>query len=210
MIVFRSLGLVSYLETWEAMKQFTHQRDKETPDEFWFLEHPPVYTQGQAGKSEHILNPGKIPIVQTDRGGQITYHGPGQLVMYVLMDLTRRQIGIKSLVCMLESILIDTLLSYDVAAHRISGAPGIYVNQKKIASIGLRVRKGCTYHGIALNVQMDLSPFKGIHPCGFASIEMTQISACTKHHDLSLQQVERDITQHVLTYFNQSSHAAFC
>jgi lipoyl(octanoyl) transferase len=167
--------MLDYQAVWEQMKSFTASRTNDTPDELWLLEHFPVYTQGQAGKAEHILNAHSIRVVQTDRGGQVTYHGPGQLVGYVLMDLRRRNIGIKTLVCTLERIIIDVLAHYQITATTRCGAPGVYVDDKKIASIGLRVKNGCTYHGIALNVDMDLSPFLGINPCGFAKLEMTQI-----------------------------------
>ncbi len=174
-MLIRARGLQPYLLIYEEMKQFTINRDETTPDEIWLLEHPPVYTQGQAGKPEHVLNPAHIPIVQSDRGGQITFHGPGQLVVYVLFDLQRRKLGIKSLICQLEKLIIDTLTSFKIKAETRCGAPGVYVGQEKIASIGLRVKNGCTYHGFALNVAMDLTPFKGINPCGYATLEMTQL-----------------------------------
>lgn len=164
-----------YLNTWQAMKQFTDTRHETTLDEVWLLEHPPVFTQGQAGKAEHILNPGSIPIVQTDRGGQVTYHGPGQLVMYVLFDLRRLQIGIRQLVTQLETTIIQVLQDYHVKAVSRCDAPGVYVNDAKICSIGLRVRKGCSYHGIAFNVDMDLEPFTRINPCGFKNLRVTQV-----------------------------------
>lgn len=176
MIISRYLGQQPYLETWEQMKQFTSSRNEATADELWLLEHPPVYTQGQAGKAEHILNRNAIPIVQSDRGGQVTYHGPGQLVAYVLMDIRRRNLGIRTLVCHLETLLIAVLQEYGISAETRCGAPGVYVDNKKIASIGLRVKNGCTYHGIALNVAMDLAPFNAINPCGFSQLEMTQVS----------------------------------
>lgn len=169
------LGLQPYQPIWEAMKSFTSTRAPDTDDELWVLEHYPVYTQGQAGKTEHILNPGEIPIVQSDRGGQVTYHGPGQMIAYVLMDLKRRHLGVRTLVCGLEQILIDLLSTYHITAHRQTNAPGVYVDQKKIASIGLRVKNNCTYHGIALNVDLDLQPFAGINPCGYQQLKMTQI-----------------------------------
>lgn len=172
----QDLGLIDYLSTWERMKAFTVQRSDITEDELWLLEHHPVYTQGQAGKPEHVLNPGVIPVIQSDRGGQVTYHGPGQLVAYVLMDIDRRKLGVKTLVCQLERLLIDVLSEYNISAETICGAPGVYVQGKKIASIGLRVKNGRTYHGIALNVDMDLEPFTRINPCGFAKMQMTQIS----------------------------------
>ncbi|MDF1683182.1 MAG: lipoyl(octanoyl) transferase LipB [Legionellaceae bacterium] len=175
MLIIRSLGTQPYSEIWNAMKKFTDERTIDTPDEIWLLQHPPVYTQGQAGKPEHILNPGNIPVVQSDRGGQVTYHGPGQLIAYVLMDIKRRNLGIRTLVCELERSLIRLLNTFDISAETQTGAPGVYVNHKKIASIGLRVRRGCTYHGFALNINMDLKPFLGINPCGYAGLNMTQL-----------------------------------
>lgn len=172
----RNLGLQPYLPVWNDMKEFTSVRDSNTVDELWLLEHPSVYTQGQAGKAEHILNPNSIPIVQSDRGGQVTYHGPGQLVGYILMDIGRQNLGVRTLVSQLEQVLISLLATYKIDASLKPGAPGVYVHDKKIASIGLRVKNGCTYHGIALNVAMDLKPFEGINPCGFSKLQMTQIS----------------------------------
>jgi lipoyl(octanoyl) transferase len=172
----KRLGLKPYTLVWEDMKSFTTTRDPNTEDELWIVEHPAVYTQGQAGKPEHVINSKSIPIVQSDRGGQVTYHGPGQLVVYVLMDLRRRNLGVRSLVAKLEKALIALLANYQIIANIQCGAPGVYVNQKKIASIGLRVKNGCSYHGIALNVNMDLEPFLGINPCGFPTLEMTQIA----------------------------------
>lgn len=169
------LGLCPYTEVWDRMKQFTIDRHQDTPDELWLLEHPPVFTQGQAGKPEHVIHPTHIPIVQSDRGGQITYHAPGQLVGYVLMDIRRRHMGIRTLVSHLEQIIINLLRHLDISSQTKCNAPGVYVDDKKIASIGLRVKNGCTYHGIALNVAMDLSPFSYINPCGFAKLQMTQI-----------------------------------
>lgn len=195
-----NLGIKPYYDVWQKMKGFTQNRNEHTTDEVWLLEHPPVYTQGQAGKSEHILNAKTIPIIQSDRGGQVTYHGPGQLVAYVLMDIRRRNLGIKTLVSMLERILIDVLTHYHLTAKTQCGAPGVYIDGKKIASIGLRVKNGCTYHGIALNVNMDLDPFLGINPCGFARMEMTQI----RHFIPAVQMKEvRDyFTLEFLNYFS--------
>lgn len=182
----KKLGLQPYQPIWEAMKVFTSARSPQTEDELWLLEHHPVYTQGQAGKPEHILNPANIPIVQSDRGGQVTYHGPGQMIVYVLLDLKRRRLGVRNLVCGLEKILIDLLGNYHIKAHRQDHAPGVYVDQKKIASIGLRVKNNCTYHGIALNVDLDLYPFTGINPCGYQQLKMTQI----KEYDSKVTIVE--------------------
>ncbi|MCW8407601.1 lipoyl(octanoyl) transferase LipB [Legionella sp. PATHC035] len=195
----RQLGIKDYNDVWLLMKEFTQKREAETLDELWLLEHFPVYTQGQAGKPEHILNPQSIPIVQSDRGGQVTYHGPGQLVAYVLMDIRRKNLGIRSLVSKLEQILISVLAQYQIEGSIRCGAPGVYVKEQKIASIGLRVKNGCTYHGIALNVDMDLNPFSGINPCGFAKMEMTQI----KHFvpDVQITQVNQHFVQYFLEQF---------
>ena len=172
----RRLGLQPYEATYRQMREFTLARRPETLDELWFLQHPPVFTQGQAGKPEHLLAPGDIPVVQSDRGGQVTYHGPGQLMVYFLLDLNRLGYGIRSLVTRLEQAMVDCLDSYGIAAAARRDAPGVYVDGKKIGSLGLRVRKGCTYHGLALNVAMDLEPFARINPCGFRGLEVTQIS----------------------------------
>lgn len=169
------LGIQNYNDVWLSMKEFTLNRNEHTTDELWILEHHAVYTQGQAGKPEHIINKSAIPIVQSDRGGQVTYHGPGQLVAYVLMDIRRRNLGIRTLVSQLEHVLISTLADYKIVSNIRCGAPGVYVGDEKIASIGLRVKNGCTYHGISLNVTMDLSPFLNINPCGFTQLNMTQI-----------------------------------
>lgn len=186
MIQVKKLGIQTYEPIWESMKSFTTTRTPSCTDELWMLEHYPVYTQGQAGKPEHLLNPTAIPVVQSDRGGQITYHGPGQLVAYVLIDLRRRNLGIRNLVKQLEETLISLLGIYHISASRKCNAPGVFVNDKKIASIGLRVKNGCTYHGIALNVDNDLTPFSNINPCGFKSLEMTKIS----HFDNSVRMEE--------------------
>ena len=155
------------------MRTFTDEREPETPSELWIVEHPPVFTQGQAGKPEHLLAPGDIPVVQTDRGGQVTYHGPGQLVIYLLIALREAGIGIRRLVTIMEQSIITLLAQYDIVAVARSDAPGVYVDNKKIASLGLRVRRGCTYHGLALNVSNDLAPFERINPCGHAGLEVT-------------------------------------
>lgn len=168
-------GLQDYPATWAAMRAFTDARDAETLDELWLLEHPPVFTLGQAGRPEHLLAPGSIPVVQTDRGGQVTYHGPGQLVVYLLLDLRRSGIGVKRLVARLEQSVIDLLAEHGVQAERRADAPGVYVAGAKIASLGLRVRNGCSYHGLALNVDMDLEPFSRINPCGYAGLTVTQL-----------------------------------
>ena len=174
--VARSLGQVEYEPTWRAMQAFTAQRTSDTPDEIWLLEHPPIYTQGQAGKPEHLIAATDIPVIPIDRGGQITYHGPGQVVAYVLVDLRRRGYGIRELVTRMEQAVIDQLAAQGVTATRQEGAPGVYVNGAKIAALGLRVKHGCTYHGLALNVDMDLRPFAAINPCGYAGMQVTQAS----------------------------------
>ncbi|MBI1284086.1 MAG: lipoyl(octanoyl) transferase LipB [Thiobacillus sp.] len=172
--IVRSLGQVDYEPTWRAMQAFTAQRTPETADEVWLLEHPPVFTQGQAGKPEHLIAATRVPVVPIDRGGQITYHGPGQAVAYVLVDLRRRGYGIRELVTRMEQAAIDLLAAQGVTASRMSGAPGVYVDGAKIAALGLRVKQGCTYHGLALNVDMDLGPFALINPCGYAGMRVTQ------------------------------------
>jgi lipoyl(octanoyl) transferase len=172
---FRELGQVDYAPTWHAMQRFTDARGADTPDEVWLLEHAPVFTQGQAGKAEHVLFPGDIPVVQVDRGGQVTYHGPGQLVAYLLLDVRRSGIGVRELVSRIERSLIDLLASYGVSANAKPDAPGVYVNGAKIASLGLRIRNGRSFHGLALNVDMDLQPFQRINPCGYAGMAMTQL-----------------------------------
>lgn len=157
------------------MHHYTDQRDDQSRDEIWLVEHPPVFTQGQAGKAEHLLMPGDIPVVQSDRGGQVTYHGPGQQVMYVLIDIKRRKLGVRQLVTFLEETVIATLAEFGVSARARADAPGVYVGEEKICSLGLRIRKGCSFHGLALNVAMDLSPFLRINPCGYAGMSMTQL-----------------------------------
>ena len=171
--VVRYLGRVEFDPTWRAMQALTAARTPASPDELWLLEHPPVYTQGQVGKPEHLLRATTIPVVPIDRGGQITYHGPGQIVAYVLVDLRRRAYGIRELVTRLEQAVIDVLAVQGIAAERMNGAPGVYVNGAKIAALGLRVKHGCTYHGLALNVDMDLRPFAAINPCGYPGLAVT-------------------------------------
>jgi len=173
--IVRQLGRVDYAPTWRAMQALTDARDEQTPDELWFLEHEPVFTQGLNGKPEHLLATGNIPVVDIDRGGQVTYHGPGQLVMYALVDLRRRGIGVRELVVALENSVINLAARYGIAAAGRRTAPGVYVEARKLASIGLRVRRGCSYHGLALNVDMDLEPFQRINPCGMAGLAMTQL-----------------------------------
>ncbi|WP_373001107.1 lipoyl(octanoyl) transferase LipB [Marinobacter sp.] len=174
-LIVRSLGEQPYLETWEAMKSFTADRDDSVADELWCLEHPRVYTQGQAGKAEHILAPGDIPVIPVDRGGQVTYHGPGQLVIYLMINLTRKKLGVRSLVDEIEQAIVRTLAGLGVEAAPRADAPGVYVGESKIASLGLRVRRGCSFHGLALNVDMDMEPFQRINPCGYAGMTMCQV-----------------------------------
>ncbi|HDS6851069.1 lipoyl(octanoyl) transferase LipB [Enterobacter sp. V87_3] len=174
-ILVRHLGLQPYEPVSQAMHDFTDSRDETTPDEIWLVEHLPVFTQGQAGKAEHLLMTGDIPVIQSDRGGQVTYHGPGQQVMYVLLDLKRRKLGVRELVTLLEQTVVRTLAEYNIDAHARADAPGVYVGEMKICSLGLRIRKGCSFHGLALNINMDLTPFLRINPCGYAGMEMTQM-----------------------------------
>ncbi|MGH8373098.1 MAG: lipoyl(octanoyl) transferase LipB [Gammaproteobacteria bacterium] len=174
--LLRDLGRVEYEPTWRAMQQFTETRGPGTRDEIWFLEHPPVFTLGLAGKLEHVLAPGDIPVVHIDRGGQVTYHGPGQLVVYPLIDLKRLKLGVRALVEGIENSVIDTLADFGIEALSKREAPGVYTpDGRKLASLGLRVRRGCTYHGLAFNVAMDLEPFTRINPCGYAGLQMTQV-----------------------------------
>lgn len=174
-LIVRHLGLVDYLPTLEAMRRLTAERDEATPDEIWLLQHPQVFTQGQAGKPEHLLAPGDIPVVQVERGGQVTFHGPGQLVGYLMLDLRRLDLGVRELVTVMEQALVEVLAGYGVEAAPKADAPGVYVNGDKIASLGLRVRRGCSFHGLALNVDMDMTPFQRINPCGYAGLQMTQL-----------------------------------
>lgn len=174
-LIVRHLGLVDYLPTFEAMRRLTAERDERTADEIWLLQHPQVFTQGQAGKAEHLLAPGDIPVIQVDRGGQVTYHGPGQLVAYLMLDLRRLGLGVRDLVTAMEQSLVDVLASYGIDAAPKADAPGVYVQGDKIASLGLRVSRGCSFHGLALNVDMDMSPFWRINPCGYAGLKMVQL-----------------------------------
>ncbi len=193
----RTLGMVDYLPTWHAMQAFTAQRDASTPDEIWLLQHPPVYTQGLAGKPEHLLRADTgIPVVKIDRGGQITYHGPGQLVAYLLLDMKRRHLSVRPLVRMMETAVIDLLDSYGINACHRDDAPGVYVKDAKIAALGLRVKNGCCYHGLALNIDMDLTPFDAINPCGYAGLKVTQLRDVGV--DDSLAAVSNKLAHHLL------------
>jgi len=172
----RRLGRRDYEPVWRAMQSFTDTRGDDTVDELWLVEHPSVFTQGQAGKAEHVLAPGDIPVIPVDRGGQVTYHGPGQIIAYPLVDLKRLGVGVKQFVHRIEEAIIRVLARYGVQGERVEGAPGIYVAGAKIASLGLRVRRGCSFHGLAFNVDMDLEPFSRINPCGFAGLEVIRLS----------------------------------
>lgn len=203
----RKLGLVPYERTAASMREFTESRGPDTPDELWFLQHPKVFTQGQAGKAEHVLAAGDIPVIKSNRGGQVTYHGPGQLVMYPLLNLHRRGMGIRDLVTLLEKSMIETLAQHHIEAHARPDAPGVYVTQvfgdsgcaetRKIGSIGLRVSRGCSYHGLSLNVAMDLEPFSRINPCGYSGLRMTQLSelGCPESLDRVAQDLEKILSE---------------
>ncbi len=199
-ISVRHLGEVDYDETWQKMRDFTDNRQKDTPDEFWFLQHPAVYTLGKNGKPEHVLNSAEIPVINSDRGGQVTYHGPGQIVVYTLLDLSRLNIGVRALVTALEQVVIELLNDYGIAANARRDAPGVYVNDAKIAALGLRVRKGCSFHGLALNVDMDLEPFSRINPCGYEGLEVTQIKNFIG--DIKIESVTDDLQQRLIEQFS--------
>jgi lipoyl(octanoyl) transferase len=184
-LIVRQLGLSDYLQTYRAMQNFTTERTPGTADELWFLQHPPVFTQGLNGKPEHLLAPGAIPVIPIDRGGQITYHGPGQLIVYCLLDLKRSATGLRQLVSALEQSVIGLLAGYGISANSRADAPGVYVDDAKIASLGLRIRRGCSYHGLGLNVAMDLQPFQRINPCGYPGLRMTQLYDLGVDADLS-------------------------
>lgn len=202
-LIIRPLRHQAYLATWQAMQNFTNHRTEDTPDEIWFIEHPPVYTLGQAGKREHILDPKNIPIIPVDRGGQVTYHGPGQLMVYTLLDLRRLKMGIRTLVSALEQSVINYLADYGITASAKRQAPGVYVGDAKICSIGLRVRRGCSYHGFAFNIAMDLSPFSGINPCGFVNLAITQL--CEQGGPNNLASVIPKLTKHLFVNLRYTS-----
>ena len=197
-LLVRRLGLVDYQPTFAAMQEFTAQRNADTADELWLLQHPPVFTQGLAGKPEHILQLTPIPIVQTDRGGQVTYHGPGQLVVYLLLQLDRYDTSIRALVRAIEQAVIDLLAEYGINAYGKVDAPGVYVDEAKIASIGLRVKHGCTYHGVSLNIDMDMAPFNWINPCGYANMRMTQL------RELGVNDRFEDISERFLAHLHHT------
>ncbi|WP_373964198.1 lipoyl(octanoyl) transferase LipB [Kosakonia sacchari] len=203
-ILIRNLGLQPYDPISRAMHEFTDARDETTPDEIWLVEHHPVFTQGQAGKAEHVLAPGDIPVIQSDRGGQVTYHGPGQQVMYILINLKRRKVGVRELVTLLENTVINTLATLGINAQARADAPGVYVQGKKICSLGLRIRKGCSFHGLALNIDMDLAPFMRINPCGYAGMEMTQVSQLVENSDMD--KLRTILIQQFLALLNNPPH----
>ena len=196
-LLIRQLGLRDYEPVWQSMQRFTDERDEQTTDEVWLVQHPPVFTLGKAGKQEHLLNTGDIPVVQVDRGGQVTYHAPGQLIAYLLLDINRLGVGVRELVTRLENALIDTLSEYGISAASRRDAPGVYVADKKIAALGLRVRRGYCFHGIALNVDMDLEPFARINPCGYEGLEITQISDLVDSVDFDV------VSQQLLSHLKQ-------
>ena len=194
-LVVRRLGLRDYEPVWRDMQAFTDHRGPKTPDEVWLVEHPPAFTLGLAGKPEHVLDPGEIPVIPTDRGGQVTYHGPGQLVAYVLFDLRRAGLGVRQLVSRLEESVVDLLAEYRIHGDARPDAPGVYVDGRKIASLGLRIRRGASYHGLALNVDMDLSPFARINPCGYPGLAVTQLADLGGPTELA--QIEDDLLRHL-------------
>ena len=185
-LIVRSLGLTDYVPVWEAMRGLTDSRKKNTLDEIWVTQHKPVFTQGQSGRPENIIDPGDIPVVLSDRGGQVTYHGPGQLVVYLMFDLRRMDLNVRVLVGGIEESIIDVLAGYSIGATRERDAPGVYVRGRKIGSLGLRVRRGCSFHGLSLNVAMDLEPFDRINPCGNVDLKMSQVKDCGGPSDLSV------------------------
>jgi lipoyl(octanoyl) transferase len=198
-LIVRELGLQPYQQVWQDMQRFTDRRADSTADELWLLQHTPVFTLGKNGKPEHIHDAADIPVVKSDRGGQVTYHGPGQIVVYTLLDLARMNIGVRELVTRIESSIINLLGEYGITAAARKDAPGVYVGNSKIAALGLRVRKGCSFHGLALNVDMDLAPFARINPCGYEGLEVTQMSALTDVTDFS--RVEQRLLSHLRQQF---------
>jgi len=188
---------MDYAPVWQEMQSFTESRNANTPDELWFLEHPPVFTLGRNGKQEHLHKTGDIPVIHVDRGGQVTYHGPGQLIVYPLLNIKRRQLGVQSLVKILEQSVINLLADYSLSAQRREKAPGVYIDNRKLAALGLRIRKGCSFHGLSLNVDMDLSPFSMINPCGYSGLEVTQLK------DLGINDSMENISTQFQTHFER-------
>ncbi len=205
MIKIRKKGLRDYTSTWKEMISFTENRNIDTPDELWTLEHSSVFTQGLSGKPEHLLKETQIPIIQSDRGGQITYHAPGQLIIYCLIDIKRLGIGIKKMVSIIEQSLIEFLSTYDIKAHTLTGAPGVYVNGSKIAALGLKVKQGRTYHGLSLNIDMDLSPYKLINPCGYSDLKVTQMCNLTDNI-LSISDIQQELSVHIISSVNKTQY----
>ena len=198
----RDLGRQPYEPVWRAMQRFTDARDADTPDELWLVEHDPVFTLGQAGKPEHVLMPGDIPVIHVDRGGQVTYHGPGQIVAYPLLDLKRLKIGVREYVHRIEQAVIDTLAEWNIAARRRDGAPGVYVGEAKVAALGIRVRRGCSFHGLAFNIAMDLEPFQRINPCGYAGLQVTSMLELRGHSAGSgIEAVKPRLLRHLADQF---------
>ncbi|QPK03614.1 lipoyl(octanoyl) transferase LipB [Vibrio kanaloae] len=195
-LIVKKLGRQDYEPVWKAMHKFTDERTEEDVDQVWLVEHNPVFTQGQAGKAEHVLNAGNIPVVQSDRGGQVTYHGPGQLVAYFLINIRRKKFGVRDLVTHIENLVINTMKAYNIDSAARPDAPGVYVDGKKICSLGLRIRRGCSFHGLALNVNMDLSPFLRINPCGYQGMEMAQVSQLGGPSEL--ENVEQQLIQELV------------
>lgn len=202
-LIIRHLGQQAYLPVWRAMQQLTAIRQADSPDEIWLLEHPPVFTLGQAGKSEHLLNPGDIPVLHIDRGGQVTYHGPGQLVVYLMLDLKRLGLGIRQLVEHIEQAIIQLLADNHIHAQTRNGAPGVYVDDSKIAALGLRVRRGGTYHGLSLNIDMDLEPFQRINPCGYPDMTVTQVKDLMKKEEIDDDITTAQIGSHLVTHLTK-------
>jgi lipoyl(octanoyl) transferase len=196
-LIVRRLGRAVYEPIWEVMKSFTAERTEATVDELWLLEHEPVFTQGQAGKAEHVLNPGDIPVVQVDRGGQVTYHGPGQLVGYLLVDIARKKIGARELVTRIENVVVNTLAHFGVESYPRSDAPGVYVGEAKIASLGLRIKRGCSFHGLAINVNGDMEPFLRINPCGYGGLQMVRLDQFAANTQVA--QVEDELVREFVT-----------
>lgn len=196
-LIVRHPGLQDYETVWQGMQNLTRNRTAETADEIWFLQHPPVYTLGLNGKRKHLLTSNAIPVIPVDRGGQVTYHGPGQLIAYLMCDLSRLGMGVSEFVQHIEQSVIDLLADFDISAHRRQGAPGVYVNQKKIAALGLRIKKNCSYHGLSLNVDMDLEPFQAINPCGEADLEITRLKDLGI--DMDLDTTATELLKHLQT-----------
>lgn len=205
-LVVRRLGLQDYQPIWKSMRYLVENSREDRSDEIWLLSHKPVFTQGQAGKDEHILNPAGIEVVQIDRGGQVTYHGPGQLVVYLLLNVKRRKMGVRDLVDLIEQAIIQTLAEFDIAAAGRAKAPGVYVNDAKIAALGLRIRRGWSYHGLSLNVQMDLEPFGRINPCGYEDLAVTQIADHVPQTEMLMQKVSRVLSNKLLAELGYQEH----